>query len=74
MSDGDMAPKLIEDALVEGLSHKSHSSMDPDSFAIKGGNASALLSSMLKGIEGKIGEPSHILARSIDAEDATALM
>jgi hypothetical protein len=47
--------------------------MHSNPLAIGGSNASALLTPMLKRIEGKIGEPSHVLTGSIDAEDATAL-
>ena len=74
MPDGDMPAKLIQDALIEGLSHKPHSGMHSNPSAIGGSNASALLTPMLKGIEGEIGQPGHILARGINAEDTTTLM
>jgi hypothetical protein len=48
--------------------------MNLNLLAIRGSNASAFLTSVLEGIEGKIGESGYILAWGIDAKNATGLV
>jgi hypothetical protein len=48
--------------------------MHLNSLVIGDSDASALLTSVLKGIKGKIGEPRYILAGGVDAKKTAGFM
>jgi hypothetical protein len=56
--------------LLEDLRDETHVLVDFDAITIGGGDACALLTSMLKRIESKKGDPGDIFAGGIDPEDA----
>lgn len=69
----DVAAQERQIFLVENLGNETHARAYGEVLAIGGGDASALLSAMLEGIQPEKGEASYIFAWRIDAEDATGL-
>ena len=74
MSDGDLATELTQYSFIEGLGDQAHLGVSVNTLPIGGGDARALLATVLEGIETKEGEPGHILARGVDPKKGTAFL
>jgi hypothetical protein len=59
--------------LLEDLRNEPHLFVDLDAVTISGGDACALLPSMLESIEAKKGDPGDIFIRGINPKDAARL-
>jgi hypothetical protein len=56
MTDAEVADQGLEIFLAENLRNQTHAAMLLDLIAIAGDDASALLPSMLQGVQAKIGQ------------------
>ena len=68
---GDWAGEIEQVVFFEDLRYQSHLGTDPDSFAVRGGDAGALLPAVLKRIDAKEGDAGRVPALVIDADHAT---
>ena len=74
VANGHVAPQGAQVLLVEHLRHQPHALVDVGRAAVAGGDAGALLSPVLKGVEPEKGDAGHVTTGREDAEDATCFL
>jgi hypothetical protein len=74
MPYGHDSRQAAQSGLIEDVGHQAHAGVEEDTVATGGGDATALLASVLEGEQGKKSEPSHVLLGRIHAEDAAGLV
>jgi hypothetical protein len=73
MANGHITGKVVQMPLVEYLGYEPHLFVNTQSLAIRGSYTGALLPAVLEGEEAEESETGCILARSVNAYDATLL-
>ena len=69
-----MTTQALEGLLREHLGDQPLVLIDEDLLAIRSGDTSALLASVLQGIEGEVGQAGNVLARGPYPEDAAVIV
>ena len=74
VADGVLAAEALEHLLVEHLADEAEVLDDRDLAVVGHGDAGALLAAVLQGVEPEEGQARDVVARRVDAEDATAVV
>ena len=74
VADGVLAAEALEHLLVEHLADQAEVLDDRDLAVVGHGDAGALLTAVLQGVEPEEGQARDVESRRMDAEDATAVV
>ena len=74
VADGVLAAEALEHLLVEHLADEAEVLDDRDLAVVGHGDAGALLAAVLQGVQPEEGQARDVVARRVDAEDATAVV
>jgi len=73
VADGGVAGQVAEIVLLEDLRHEAHAAVHVNAEAVGGGDAGALLASVLKSVDAVEGDAGYVFTGSVDAEYAALL-
>ena len=74
MTDGNIAGEPTKWRLIKYVGYQSHLGVNVEVFTITGGDAGALLTTVLESKKGKKGKPGYIFIRGKNAENAAGLV